>query len=445
MKISIIGTGYVGLVTGACFAESGHDVICVDNNADKVAAINEGKSPIHEAGLDSLLQSHIGGGLIATTDLKKAVLDSEITFIAVGTPFDGQQIDLSFIETVSRQIGNVLRDKDDYHTVAVKSTVVPGTTDGIVRQCLESESGKVAGEHFGLGMNPEFLTEGQAVDDFMHPDRIVIGGIDDASRKVLHAVYDSYADVPIIPTNNKTAEMIKYASNALLATMISFSNEIAALCSEIGEIDALEVMEGVHHSAYLTVRPRNGQPQQAGITSFLRAGCGFGGSCLPKDVKALAAQGEKLGLSMPMLNSVMETNGGQPQKLVDLMHRHLDDLAGVNVTVLGLSFKPDTNDVRESPAFPVIRILAAQGAVITAYDPVASEEAQEQLPDIDLHYAASLAEAVEDAAVICITTAWDEFRRLPEHISGKDSPPLIVDGRRIVDKTAVALYEGIGL
>jgi len=224
MRISIIGTGYVGLVSGACFAEIGHDCVCVDLDPSKVERINRGEAPIHENGLDAMLARLVGKRLRATTDLKSAVLDSDITFIAVGTPFDGERIDLKFIREAARQIGVALREKPSYHVVVVKSTVVPGTTDDVVLPVLEEASGKRAGADFGVGMNPEFLTEGVAVDDFMKPDRIVLGGIDARSVDTQREVYAPFRGTPTLATNNKTAEMIKYVSNSVLATMISFSN-----------------------------------------------------------------------------------------------------------------------------------------------------------------------------------------------------------------------------
>ena len=224
MRVSIIGTGYVGLVTGACLADKCHDVLCVDIDTHKVEKINRAIPPFYENGLENLLERTINKNLVATVDLRQAVLDSEITLIAVGTPFDGNEIDLTYVREVSRQIGNVLKDKERYHAVVVKSTVVPGTTDEVVLPLLEENSGKKAGRDFGVGMNPEFLTEGQAVSDFMNPDRIVLGANDERTMQLLGELYSAFEDVPKLKTNCKTAEMIKYSSNAMLATQISFSN-----------------------------------------------------------------------------------------------------------------------------------------------------------------------------------------------------------------------------
>ena len=332
MKISIIGTGYVGLVTGACLAEKGHQVTCVDINPDRVAALNRAEAPIYEAGLEDLLRKHVGKGLSATTDLASAVLNTELTLIAVGTPFNGKEIDLTAVLGATKQIGAALKQKSSYHLVVVKSTVVPGTTDQHVLPALETSSGKKAGADFGVGMNPEFLSEGEAVNDFLCPDRIVLGGIDQRSTDVLAELYEPFpADVPRLRTNTRTAEMIKYASNSLLATLISFSNELANLGSALGGIDTVEVMRGVHLSMYFRSRNKDGLPP---ITSFLKAGCGFGGSCLPKDVSALIAHGHKAATSMRMLESVIRINEEQPKRTVALLRKHWASLKGIRVAVL---------------------------------------------------------------------------------------------------------------
>ncbi len=445
MRISIIGTGYVGIVSGVCLAEKGHHVVCVDNNSKKVSEINAGQAPIFEAGLDELLSRHIGENLIATDDLPTAVAESEITLIAVGTPFDGKNIDLRFIQAVSEEIGTALRTKDDYHVVVIKSTVIPGTTDSLVRETLESSSGKKIGASIGLGMNPEFLTEGTAVADFMYPDRIVIGGCDRRSQDVLANIYAGFTDIEKIYTNNSTAEMIKYTSNSILATMISFSNEIAALCEALGDIDVVDVMRAVHASAYFTTRTKDNAPVTAAITSFLEAGCGFGGSCLPKDIKALASQGNANKLPMHMLNAVIATNLGQPEKILEIAKQHYPSIQGLKVAILGLAFKPDTDDIRESPAFPIIRLFADEGADLVAYDPVATDNARPMLTDIEIEFAKTMESAVADCTITIIVTSWSEFSQLPELISQLATPPLIIDGRRMLDKNTVKRYAGIGL
>jgi UDPglucose 6-dehydrogenase/GDP-mannose 6-dehydrogenase len=443
MRVSIIGAGYVGIVTGACLAEKGHTVVCVELDAAKVERIRRGEAPIHEDGLAELLRRHTGTAFRATTSLAEAVNDTDITLIAVGTPFDGQAIDLAYVTRAAREIGAVLAKKQTRHTVVVKSTVVPGTTDGPVREALESASGKPAGPGFGLGTNPEFLTEGTAIADFMNPDRIVIGGIDAPTLDALAELYAGFHGVPVIRTNNSTAEMIKYASNSLLAAMISFSNEIADLCSAIGGIDARDVMAGVHESAYLNTNA-NGRAR-APIASFLEAGCGFGGSCLPKDVSALVAHGATHGVDMRVLRSVLDVNRERPGRVLEAIKHHVPSLKGKAVAVLGLAFKPDTDDVRESPAFPIIERLLAEGATVTAYDPVATEPARRALGAKPVRYAESLASALTEADVVVLVTRWREFGAVPDTLRKLGRSPLVFDGRRMLDKNAIDRYDGIGL
>jgi UDPglucose 6-dehydrogenase/GDP-mannose 6-dehydrogenase len=442
MKVSIVGTGYVGLVTGACLADCGHDVICVDVDPRKVDMINSAQAPIHEKGLPELLRRNSGRRLRALTNLAEAVAATELTFIAVGTPASAGQIDLKYVEAAASGIGAALRQKTSYHAVIVKSTVIPGTTVGAVRAALENASGKTAGRDFGLGMNPEFLTEGTAVADFTHPDRLVLGSIDAQTRDALCELYSGFdAAVPRIVTNPTTAEMIKYASNAVLATLISFSNEIARLCSAVGGVDAIDVMRGVHQASYFTMRRRE-ECLTAPITSFLEPGCGFGGSCLPKDVTALIGQGHEKGLTMNLLQSVLDINRGQPEEIMGLIGRHFASLAGVPVAVLGIAFKPDTDDVRESPVFPIIRRLKAEGAHLTAYDPVARPNGHEDLIGVNL--VGSLAEAVAEARIVILVTRWPEFSELAGLLNELHQRPLVVDGRRVLDPKSFAEYEGIG-
>jgi UDPglucose 6-dehydrogenase len=442
MNVSIIGTGYVGLVTGACLAEKGHHVTCVDIDPERVATLNRAESPIFEPGLDELLRKHVGSTLRATTDLPAAVSDSELTFIAVGTPFNGQTIDLSAVMAASRQIGSTLRNKTDYHVVVVKSTVVPGTTDLHVIPALETASGKRVGTDFGVGMNPEFLSEGEGMHDFMFPDRIVLGGNDARTLDLLEALYRPFPAAPRIRTNTRTAELIKYSSNALLANLISFSNELANLGAALGGIDTLEVMRGLHLSQYFTRRNADGLPP---ITAFLRAGCGFGGSCLPKDVKALIAHGQKAGLPMRLLQSVIEINEGQPRKVVALLQKRWSDLKGIRVAVLGLAFKPGTSDVRDSPAFPILRELLERGALPKAFDPVAMDEAHKAFPDARLKYCNNLQAALLDIDAIVVVTPWPEFQQVPALIRGRHPAPVFVDARRAFPRDSVENYEGIGL
>ena len=443
MKVSIMGTGYVGLVTGACLAEKDHEVVCIDVDAKKVDSINQGKPPIHERGLEELLRRHSGKRLKATLDAKNAILTSDITFIAVGTPFDGQRIDLRYVKQSATTIGETLAEKPGYQTVVVKSTVVPGTTDGVVLPILEQASGKRAGQDFGVGMNPEFLTEGEAVSDFMDPDRIVLGGIDARTQDELARVYAPFQGAPTVRTNNSTAEMIKYASNAMLATLISFSNELANLGAAIGNIDTVDVMRGLHLARYLSPL-ENGKRIEPSIVSFLMAGCAFGGSCLPKDVSALVAHGKSFGIPMEVLAAVLAVNSRQPAQIFKLLGKHFPSLKGTRVTLLGLSFRPDTDDMRESPAIPIIRRLLEEGASVTAYDPAAIEEARRLFGE-RITLSSSLEAALDSADAVVLVTRWKEFERVPELLKKSARPPVFVDGRRMLEKSAIARYEGIGL
>lgn len=444
MDISIIGTGYVGLVSGVCLAEKGHHVICVDVDPVKIERINSGDSPIYERGLEALLRKNLCGNLRATTNLAEAVFASDLSMIAVGTPFDGEKIDLSYIQSAASEIGKVLRGKDRYHVVAVKSTVVPGTTDDVVRVALEDSSGKRAGEAFGLGMNPEFLREGEAVEDFMNPDRIILGGMDERTRDVLEELYRPFEGVDKIKTSCKTAEMIKYAANSLLATMISFSNEIGNLCTALGGIDVVEVMRGVHLDKRLSPILSDGKRIVPALTTYLEAGCGFGGSCFPKDVKALISHGRSVGQPMALLDAAMDVNRSQPEQIIRILRENYTSLKGIRVSVLGLAFKPNTDDMRESPSIPVINWLQAEGAEIRAYDPVARMEAQKIFGTRHISYHDQMESALEGADAVVLMTRWDEFRKLPDILSGKKRQPLVVDGRRMIEKTSVRRYAGIG-
>lgn len=445
MRVSMVGAGYVGLVTGACLAEVGHDVTCAEREPARVDAINARRSPLHEPGLQALLDRHVPDSLRATLSLREAVLESDLTMIAVPTPFDATtgRIDLQFVEAASEQVGEALRDKQGYHVVVVKSTVVPGTTETVVRAALERASGKRVGRDLGIGVNPEFLSEGTAVRDFLQPDRIVIGGDDPSAIGCLAQLYAPFGHVPTICVNCRTAEMIKYASNTLLATCISFANEIATLCEGVGGIDVVEVMRGVHASRYLANGSINGSAQPAPIARFIEAGCGFGGSCLPKDTAALAAHGKAHGVSTPLLDAVLEVNRAQARRSVGLVQRHLPLLRGRSVAVLGTAFKPGTADLRQSPAEPIIEHLLSLGALVRTFDPAANEDTRRHFAE-RVRVCESIKEAIEGAEAIVVCTAWPDFASLPDLLRGRRDQPVVVDGRRMFDPAAFARYEGVG-
>ncbi len=356
----------------------------------------------------------------------------------------------TYVLQAAKEIGERIRSRDRYLVVAVKSTVIPGTTVGAVKQALETASGKRAGIDFGLGVNPEFLSEGVAVRDFMSPDRIVVGGIDDQSRQIIADLYQSFDGVPLIRTNPTTAEMIKYASNSLLASLISFSNEIAGYCERMDGVDVADVLEGVHQMRHLVYRSDDGSRHPVSLTSFLWPGCGFGGSCFPKDVKALVAQAEENGAPASLLQAVLSINADQPHRLVSHLVTHLPDLEGRTVTVLGLAFKPDTDDVRESPALRIIPELLVRGARVVCHDPIAACNARNALTEagVDLEavvFAEGLDAAIEATDAILLVTKWAEYARVPELLRGRSPSPLLVDGRRFIAADDYVRYAGIGL
>jgi UDPglucose 6-dehydrogenase len=442
MKVSIVGTGYVGLVSGVCLASIGHDVICVDIDQSKVDRINDGIPPIFEVGLEELLRKVVGTQLVATTDLHQAVLDTDITLIAVGTPFDGEYIDLTYIKTAARQIGEAIGAKSSYHLVVVKSTVVPGTTDSVVLPILEEASGKQVGVEFGVGMNPEFLREGDAISDFMNPDRIVVGGIDERSQQTLADLYQAFDTTEVVRTTPRTAELIKYTANSLLATLISFSNEIANLAAAVG-VDAIEAMRGVHLDKRFTPIRADGERVWPGMIGYLEGGCGFGGSCFPKDVKALVAYGRQHHAPMALLESVLTVNASQPSRMLDLLERHVPDVTGRTICVLGMAFKPGTDDIRESPSLAVTDELLKRGANVVTFDPIARHETERLYGD-RITYAATVEEATAHCDAILIMTRWPEFNNLADLFPDRSKQPVVIDGRRIIDPAAFDRYEAIG-
>jgi len=419
MNISIIGAGYVGLVSSACFAKLGNTAICVDVDKKKVQLINDGVSPIYEEELDNILTKY-KNSIRATTDYEDAINNSDVTFICVGTPSESDGgIDLSFVKDAAIAIAEQLKKKDRWHLVVVKSTVLPGTTKDVVLPLLEKHSGKKIGTDFGLAMNPEFLKEGVAVKDFLEPDRIVIGFYDEKSRNMLRDLYKEF-NCPLAETSLSAAEMIKYASNVILATKISFINEIGNMCKKLG-IDTYEVAGGV------------GLDKRIG-RAFLDSGIGWGGSCFPKDLDALIAWAKKMGNDLRITKSVVEVNDMQPLKLVELLKKHIPSLKGKTIGVLGLAFKPNTDDVRESRAIPIVGELVKQRAQVKAYDPKAVENFKKLYPQIE--YCSSADETLQSDAVL-ITTKWDEFRTLD--YSGR----IVIDGRKLDEAKTAKIYEGV--
>ena len=443
MKITIIGTGYVGLVSGVCLAAKGHEVTCVDLRPDVVERLNAGQPHIHERGLEKLLGETLEReNFQATTDLRAALSTSQAVLIAVGTPSHEGAIDLTQIRDVARQIGLYLKTQDRFLPVIVKSTVIPGTTDTLVRQEIEKSSGKTIGA-FGLGMNPEFLREGEAIEDFMQPDRIVLGFEDEKTKKVLEEIYAPW-DVDKLFVNTRTAELIKYANNALLATQISTMNEIANLAAAIGDIDIMDVVAGVQMDKRWNPL-LDGKRVNPQILSYLIPGCGFGGSCFPKDVQALRSLGEQQKLPMPLLNAVLDVNDVQPLQVVNILEREAGDLAGRSCLLLGLAFKPETDDVRESAALKIASTLLDKGAKLSAHDPIATENFKTAMGDKshEISFIEDWQSKATDCDIIIIATNWPEYKQLTR----LDRPGLLLfDARRLLKASQIkkAKYLSIG-
>lgn len=450
MDVAIVGCGYVGLVTGTCLASVGKSVACLDVDETKVDTIKTRTAPFYEAGLDELIEKHLGDTLHVSTDLDKELAIAPIILVCVGTPFKGEQIDLSFVLSVGQRLGDLLKERNDYPVLVIKSTVVPGTTTGAFREIVEKYSGKQAGKDFGLAMNPEFLAEGSAVRDFMRPDRIVIGATDDTSYEAVRDLYSAFDDNLIVRTSPSTAEMVKYTSNSLLATLISFSNEIASICSTLDDVDVADVMSGVHRMQHLTYSDQDGQSKNVSIANFLWAGCGFGGSCFPKDLKALAAFATSSGVDSKILNSVVEINEKQPHRVVAEAKAKLSTLIGVRTTVLGTAFKPGTDDVRESPALKIVAQLMSEGADVICHDPMANPNARQAMQadgvDVDsIRFTDDLATALAETQLVILVTSWPEYRNLAETLCSNKATPLVFDSRRFLDKRDYPNYAGIGL
>lgn len=446
MKIAIVGTGYVGLVTGISLALLNHDVICIDQDQNKVSMIKNGKSPFYEPKINQLLKRVLKKKLLSVTgNLQDSVKNADIIIIAVGTPTIKNKIDLSAIKKAAAQIGKAMKNSSKYQVITVKSTVLPGVTEKIIKPILEKNSGKKTGQ-FGLVMNPEFLREGSALADAMQPDRIVIGQIDKKSGRQFAKIYQKIS-TPIIFTNLWTAELTKYAANALFATLISYSNEIARISESTSKIDVLDVWKGVHLDKRLS--PRIGKTRiKPGILSYVFSGCGFGGSCFPKDVKALSSFADSLGTGTRLLKSVIHINKTQPQRIIFLLKSALGEkLENKKIAVLGLAFKPDTDDIRESVAFPVINSLLSEKARVVCHDPKA--ELPEFFSGLPVQFTKNINEALKHADSAIIITAWKEYTKLtPRYFKQNMKQPVIIDGRRIYDKNLFLAngltYKGIG-
>ena len=431
MRIGVVGSGYVGLVAGACFADLGHDVILVDNDQQKLASLKAGVVPIHEYFLPELLRRHSGRRLHFSDDLHEAVRSSAAIFIAVGTPpTDSGDADLSYVESVAREISGAV---NDYKVVVEKSTVPVYTSEWIRKIILRNGTDPAA---FDVASNPEFLREGTAVTDFLYPDRIVVGVDSERCASVLRAIYKPLTDgtyyqrqdavpqpdraripAPIIVTSTKSAELIKHASNAFLAMKISFINAVASICESVGA-NVQQVCQGIGSDT--RIGPR-----------FLNPGIGYGGSCFPKDLMAFRSVARECGYDFRLLDEVMKINEEQRQRFLRKVRSALWTLRGKRLGVLGLAFKGGTDDIRESPAMLVVQMLLQEGCQITVYDPAAMDRAREIL-NFRVQFAENAYEAASGADALLILTEWDEFASLDlERLHEKLKYPIVIDGRNL--------------
>ncbi len=440
LQITVVGSGYVGLVAAVCFAELGHKVVCVDNDEAKVNALKSGIIPIHELHLPELLGRFLNDRVIFETDLGSAARNSDIIFIAVGTPqSETGDADLSYVEAVACEIA---RSLDSYTVITEKSTV-PVYTNEWIRRVIERNGG--AREMFDVTSNPEFLREGTAVADFLHPDRIVVGADSPRAASVLRKVYapltsgeyylrhdaipgrrTADAPPPLLLTSTKSAEIIKHASNAFLAMKISFINAVANLCESV-DANVEEVAKGV------------GMDERIG-PRFLRPGIGYGGSCFPKDVAAFRSVAEHLGLDFNLLNEVERINAAQKKRFLAKVRSTLWTLRGKRLGILGLAFKGDTDDIRESPAIEMAQMLLAEGCILTAYDPAAMSRAEAVLPPSNkMRYAEDAYAAAEDADALLVLTDWCEFAELDlRRLQLALRYPIVIDGRNLFDPDTMA-------
>lgn len=416
MQIAVIGTGYVGLVTGACFAEFGVDVTCVDVNEEKIEKLNNGIIPIYEPGLDQIVEKNTNAGRLRfTTDLSDAVRQASVVFLAVGTPpkEDGSP-DMAFYQQAAKDVASSL---SGYTVLVTKSTVPVGTGEWL-RDFVERN--KLDGTEFGVASNPEFLREGAAIQDFMRPDRVVIGSNDERAIEIMKELYRPLylIETPIVITSLEAAELIKYAANAFLATKITFINEIANLCDAIG-CDVHDVARGM------------GMDNRIG-RKFLHPGPGYGGSCFPKDTRALTTVADQFGVETRIVDAVIEANDRQRDAMIPKIEGLVGDLSGKRIGVLGLSFKPETDDMRESPAIDIINKLIERGASVKAFDPVAMDESRHFISGIE--YAEDEYDAIENADALVIITEWNQFRALDmERVKSLLKTPRIADLRNVYE------------
>ncbi len=457
MRVTVIGTGYVGTVTGACLSYWGHRVTCVDTDAVKIAKLRNGELPIYEPRLDLLLSAAAKrGGIDFTTDLTEAAAESDVIFIAVGTPpLPSGQADLRYLESAAHGIGASM-DKSRFRVVVNKSTVPVGSgnlVETLVREGVrKARPAELKQVRFGVASNPEFLREGCAIADSLYPDRVVIGAEDDATLEVMRRLYEplieqrfdapdfmprpaGFVSVPLITTTLTSAEMIKYAANAFLAMKIGFANEVANVCERVGA-EAVEVMAGIGLDGRIGAR-------------FLNAGVGWGGSCFAKDIQSLLYTAREYGYQMRLLDATLEVNRAQRQLVIQKLQEKLYILKGRTIGLLGLAFKPDTDDLRDAPSLQIAERLLQMDARVKAYDPIAMKPCSERYPELKIQYCESALEVAAEADALVLVTEWAEFRNLNlAQMAQSMTRPILVDGRNMFDpetaRHAGFNYTGIG-
>jgi UDPglucose 6-dehydrogenase len=435
MDIVMVGCGYVGLVSGVCLASLGHKVLGIEIDETRAKLIHEGVVPFHEPGLRERLRRCLAAGTFRVSSRIEEAEFGEIIFLCVQTPLgvDGRQ-DASFLVDAARQVGRAIATRAGRRVVVVRSTVVPGTTDELIDSCVRQDDGRVA-----VAVNPEFLREGSAIDDFLESDRVVIGC---RESWAIDRVAELYAklDPHVIRTTPAAAELAKCASNALLGTLISFSNQLARIAETIPDVDVEDVLGILHRDRRLSPAIGDGVVVVPEIVSYLRSGIGFGGSCLPKDIRALASFASSVGEPAPLLEAVIEVNEGQPRRIISMTRKALGGLSGRDVTVLGLAFKADTDDLRESPALKIVRLLLHEGANVTAYDPLVSSAALAEYDLDGLAVAPDLSAAIRGADACVISTRADEFLQVSRLLqAAAQDHTVVIDGRRLLDPSG---FEG---
>lgn len=436
MNISVIGTGYVGLVTGACFSWLGQNVMCMDKDEEKIEKLNNGIIPIYEPGLESIItECHNSERLFFTTDMKKTVHYSDIIFIAVGTPSD--ENDAANLSYLFQAVAGIAQEMDKYKVIVTKSTVPVGTGN-LIKSNLEAELLKLGKNiDFDIVSNPEFLREGSAVKDFIKPERIILGVETEKAEYLMRRIYSMQIllDIPFIVTNIETSEMIKYASNAFLATKISYINEIANMC-DLCDSDISTITKAMGLDSRIS-------------PSFLNPGPGYGGSCFPKDTRALISFGRSMGYKPKLIESVVEVNNNQQALMFEKIKKAIGDLRGKIITILGMSFKPGTDDIREAPSISIIKLLLEKGAIVKGFDPVAINNTKAQYPELNIVYSPDIYTACTNSDCIVLITEWKEFCQLDfQLLKSIMHTPLFIDLRNVYDSSYVKsfgfTYMGVG-